>query len=167
MQTSSEIDLFAQSSQAIPSQAIPSRAIPSQTTPSPAVQQTLNHYFQALNSEAFDAAAQLFSPEGKLIPPFSSPIQGHEAIAAYLKKEAIGITLSPQSWETMPAASESDNSHGSDRPQHYRIQGKVKTSLFTVNVAWLFTLNREALIDTVEVKLLASMKELMAIQTQR
>ncbi len=41
------------------------------------------------------------------------------------------------------------------------IKGKVTTALFTVNVAWIFILKHQKEIVSVEVKLLASLEELV------
>lgn len=156
MQTSNKVEIFSPSLKVLPGQAI---------------QNTLNGYFESLNQEAFGTTASLFSPRGMLIPPFTKPIQGQTAIANYLKKEAIGITLVPQSWEEVSEQVDQSPSLEGQQLQNepcqsiYRIKGKVKTNLFTVNVAWTFQLNSEFMIEIAEVKLLASMTELIAMQS--
>jgi len=158
MQTPTELDVFSSNDQ--------------DETLGAAAQRTLDGYFQSLNQEQFDETASLFSNEGALVPPFAKPIQGRAAIAAYLKKEAVGITLVPHSWTRvakktdLPTGSKSELEKRDALRSAYCVKGKVKTSLFTVNVAWNFRLNADAEIDAVEVKLLASMKELMAMQPQ-
>lgn len=113
------------------------------------------NYFTTINREEFEQTATLFTEEGQMLAPFEKPIVGREAIASYLKKEAKGMKLLPN--QIIHQSSE-DNSF-----QH-QIQGKVKTSLFSVNVAWYFNLNLEQKITIVKIKLLASPQELLNLQ---
>ena len=118
-------------------------------------EQTLSRYFATLNAEDFQKTAELFAKDGALNPPFESPIVGQEAIVAYLNKEAKGLQLFPlrKAVELLELGEIC-----------YRVIGKVQTALFTVNVEWIFTLTESAEICSVEVKLLAAMKELLKLK---
>lgn len=115
-------------------------------------QPTLKQYFAALNAGDFASVTSLFAPEGMMHPPFESPIVGVDAIAEYLEKEAQGLKLEPerQQIEVLETGQ-----------QQIEVRGKVQTSLFKVNVAWLFVLNQQGQIDAVTIKLLASPQELL------
>ena len=112
-------------------------------------------YFETLNAGNFSATASLFALEGALHPPFEEPVVGREAIAAYLKAEAEGMTLYPRQGiaETLE-----------DDRIRVEIQGKVKTLVFGVNVAWQFILTPDREILHVQVKLLASLQELLKLR---
>ncbi len=112
-------------------------------------------YFETLNSENFQTTAKLFAIDGTLKPPFESPITGQDAIATYLQQEATKMSLCPLE-ETLETT-EIGHIQG-------RIKGKVTTPLFTVNVAWIFILNHHKEIVSVEVKLLASLEELVNLK---
>ncbi|OKH23468.1 nuclear transport factor 2 [Hydrococcus rivularis NIES-593] len=112
-------------------------------------------YFETLNAGDFEATASLFAAEGALCPPFESPIVGREAIANYLKTEAQGLQLYPL--EGIAEGLE-------DGLTEFQIQGKVQTPLFGVNVAWQFIVNAAKEILSVEVKLLASLEELVQMR---
>lgn len=114
-------------------------------------------YFATINREDFTATAALFARDGEMLAPFEKPIVGRENIIAYLTKEATGMKLLPKLgiWE-----SEEDT-------EHCKVLGKVRTSLFSVNVAWYFTVNTEAQITSVKIKLLASPQELLNLQGKR
>lgn len=113
------------------------------------------NYFATINKENFQATAALFAEEGELLAPFEKPIAGRNEIASYLTKEAKGMKLLPQQgiYETI-----------GDNSQSFKVMGKVKTSLFSVNVAWYFNLNSERQINTAKIKLLASSQELLGLQ---
>lgn len=113
------------------------------------------NYFDTMNREEFGKTAALFAEEGIMLAPFEKPIVGRKAIALYLAKEAKGMKLLPKEGIHQPIE---DNSF------QIKVQGKVKTSLFSVNVAWYFNLNSEAQITTTRIKLLASPKELLSLQ---
>ena len=117
-------------------------------------------YFDALNAKDFERAAVLFSNQGRLIPPFEKPIEGREAIAHYLATEASEMTLSPLTCELQ---NQSENLTDEATPS-FRVEGKVKHSLFTVNVAWLFDMAANDEIESVQIKLLASLKELLKVR---
>ena len=112
----------------------------------------IKRYFQSLNEGNFPETAKLFAIDGVLQPPFESPIIGPEAIATYLQQEAREMTLYPLQ-ETLETI---ESGH-----IQAKIKGKVTTALFAVNVAWIFILNHQKDIVSVEVKLLASLEELV------
>jgi hypothetical protein len=112
---------------------------------------TIYKYFERLNRGEFTAVAELFVEQGCLIPPFEKMIQGRNIIAKYLEKEASGMSFCPEHGAIL----QSDHQH-----IQYQIYGRVKTNYFTVKVSWLIQLNQASEIMVVEVKLLASLKEL-------
>lgn len=112
------------------------------------------NYFVTINEEEFGQTAALFAEEGEMLAPFEKPIVGREAISLYLAKEAKGMKLLPN--EGIYQSTE-DNFP-------IMVQGRVKTSLFSVNVAWYFNLNADGQITTAKIKLLASPKELLSLQ---
>ncbi|MEL6159664.1 MAG: ketosteroid isomerase family protein [Cyanobacteria bacterium J06627_32] len=130
--------------------------------PSLQLPKPLQQYFDTLNAQAFDQTAQLFLPEGQLVPPFENAIVGRAAIAAYLADQALDMTLVPRQLEriepTTPAEASEDNY------QRLTVMGKVKTPIFKVNVAWHFVLDAAGSIKTVNVKLLAKLTQLLTIK---
>jgi hypothetical protein len=110
-------------------------------------------YFTRLNNSEFLATAELFAEQGCLNPPFDKQLQGRETIAQYLEKEAEGIRSYPEYGEIFT----SDADH-----TQYQIQGKVEMNWFTVNVSWSIDLNAAKEIMTVDVKLLASLDDLLS-----
>ena len=125
---------------------------------------TIYKYFMRLNNGEFMETAQLFAEQGCLNPPFEKSIAGREAIARYLEKEAKGMNFCPERGEILPKAGVSALLENSERTQ-YQIQGKVKTNFFTVNVSWSIELNAANEIMTVDVKLLASINELLSFRS--
>lgn len=117
----------------------------------------IDNYFATINQEVFEQTAALFTEDGELLAPFEKPIIGRQAIALYLTKEAKGMKLLPQQ-----AICESI----ADDLEKIKVTGKVKTSLFTVNVAWFFSVNSEKHITTAQIKLLASPQELLSLRGQ-
>jgi hypothetical protein len=115
----------------------------------------VNRYFLTLNAGAFEETGTLFSSEGVMKPPFDPPLSGSAAITAYLEQEAQGMVLEPREAFVEPQA---------DGTVQIQVKGKVHTSLFGVNVAWLFVLNDSDQIDFVTIKLLASAKELLNLR---
>ena len=111
----------------------------------------IDEYFRRLNNSEYIATAELFAEEGCLKPPFDNTVEGRMAIATYFEKEAIGMKCHPKQGILL---NDSINTE-------YQIQGQVQTKWFTVNVAWLIELNTAKEIMTVEVKLLASLNELL------
>ncbi|PSB11187.1 nuclear transport factor 2 [Pleurocapsa sp. CCALA 161] len=116
----------------------------------------ISDYFVTVNQAEFAKTASLFAENGTLLPPFEKPIIGRANIAAYLSKEAKGMKLLPQQ-----GVCEAETDW-----LKYKVLGKVKTSLFNINVAWHFILGQEEQIDTVQIKLLASPQELLSLQSK-
>jgi len=114
-------------------------------------------YFSTINRELYAETAALFTETGELLAPFEKPIVGRDKITAYLSQEAKGMTLLPKQGIREV---EIDSTA-------YKVTGKVKTSLFSVNVAWYFTLNLERQITTARIKLLASPQELLGLKSKR
>ena len=112
-------------------------------------------YFQTMNAADYEGTAALFAPTGVMHPPFEEPIEGTEAIATYLKAEAKGMQLFPR--EGIAETLEEDQIQ-------VQVKGKVQTSLFGVNVAWIFILNPEREIIYTQIKLLASPQELLNLR---
>ncbi|WP_373541396.1 nuclear transport factor 2 family protein [Chamaesiphon sp.] len=113
-------------------------------------------YFVRLNRGEFVDTANLFADRGCLNPPFEKSIEGREAIAGYLSTEAIGMSFCPQSGQLITL----------DREQsRYQIQGTVVTNYFTISVGWSMELNAAKEITIVEIKLLASMGELLKLRS--
>lgn len=112
------------------------------------------NYFATINQENFEQTAALFSEDGQMLAPFEKPIVGRDAIALYLEKEAKGMKLLPHRYEP------------SEAEEQIRVTGKVKTSLFSVNVAWYFSLNQQQ-ITLVRIKLLASPQELLGLKNTK
>jgi hypothetical protein len=116
----------------------------------------INEYFARLNNGEFIATAELFTEQGCLKPPFDRQLQGRSAIAQYLAAQAQGIKFFPESGEILI----SDLSH-----TEYQIQGKVELNWFTINICWSIELNAAKEIMIVDVKLLASMDELLSFRS--
>ena len=115
-------------------------------------------YFETVNRKDFEQTVALFVEEGTLVPPFDKPIVGRDAIAAYLEKEASDMTFTPMESEPI------EDTDASADTQRFAVKGKVKNSLFIVNVGWQFDLTESNEIESVQVKLLASLKELMNLK---
>ncbi|MDJ0713846.1 MAG: nuclear transport factor 2 family protein [Prochloraceae cyanobacterium] len=118
----------------------------------------VKRYFETINAGNFEATANLFAPEGALHPPFESPVVGYDAIATYLQTEAEGMLLFPA--RGIAETLDDDNIR-------IEIEGKVRAPLFSVNVAWQFIVNPCGEILHVQVKLLASVQELLKIKPDR
>ena len=119
---------------------------------------TVLRYFETLNSGDFDATANLFAEDGVLHAPFEEPIIGRISIATYLKTEARGMQLEPQ--QGVSEILEDGN-------EEVQVSGRVQTSAFGINVAWLFLLNSDQKLLSVTVKLLASPQELLNLRSQK
>ena len=113
---------------------------------------TILRYFETLNAGDFEAGAALFAADGVMYPPFESGITGSAAIVNYLQQEAQGMNLEPREGIINP---------GENDCLQVQVAGKVQTSLFGVNVSWLFVLNQQREILTTKIKLLASPQELL------
>lgn len=114
-------------------------------------------YFITFNQAAFTQTASLFAETGELLAPFENSIVGRDKIAAYLYKEAKVMSVLPKQGVCEANADSKE----------YKITGKVKTSLFSVNVAWYFTLNADSQITVARIKLLASPQELLGLKSKR
>ncbi|MGE5655373.1 MAG: ketosteroid isomerase family protein [Actinomycetota bacterium] len=114
----------------------------------------IERYFDTMNTHDFQATADLFAVDGVLNAPFEEPIVGRSAIATYLNAEAQGMQLYPREISQTQA----------DNARYIQIRGQVKTSVFVVNVAWVFLLNSQQEIVSVTVKLLASPAELLNLR---
>lgn len=115
------------------------------------------NYFATINQEEFSQTAALFAEDGKMLAPFAEPIVGRENIAAYLAEEATGMKLLP-----VQGILETEEEN-----ETYKVLGKVRTSLFSVNVAWYFTLNCDRQLTSARIKLLASPQQLLNLQSKR
>ncbi len=115
------------------------------------------NYFATINREEFELTAELFAEAGELLAPFEKPIIGKSAIASYLTKEAKGMQLLPKQGEKITK----------DELEQIKVRGKVKTPLFSVNVAWYFSLNAQQQITQVQIELLASPQELLGLQSKK
>lgn len=118
---------------------------------------TVLRYFETLNAGDFEATANLFAEDGVLHAPFEEPIIGSSSIASYLKAEARGMQLEPQQGVSQILE---------DGNVEVQVSGRVQTSAFGINVAWLFLLNSDQKILSVTVKLLASPQELLNLRSQ-
>ncbi|WP_445174038.1 nuclear transport factor 2 family protein [Microcoleus sp.] len=118
---------------------------------------TVVRYFETLNAGDFEATANLFAEDGVLHAPFEEPIIGSISIATYLKTEARGMQLEPQQGVSQILE---------DGNVEVQVSGRVQTSAFGINVAWLFLLNSDQKILSVTVKLLASPQELLNLRSQ-
>lgn len=112
-------------------------------------------YFETLNAGDFAATANLFAEDGVLHAPFEDPIIGKSSIGTYLKTEARGMRLEPQQGISQVLE---------DGLVEIQVSGRVQTSAFGINVAWLFLLNSHEEILSVTVKLLASPQELLNLR---
>ena len=112
----------------------------------------VDRYFTSFNAADYRAVADLFGVDGVMLAPFEAPIVGSEAIYTYLQAEAIAMQATPVAVETIPSDS---------GIQQVVVKGRVKTLLFSVNVRWIFDLTAVDTLQSVEIKLLASLQELM------
>jgi hypothetical protein len=119
---------------------------------------TVLRYFENLNAGDFEATANLFADDGVLHAPFEEPIIGSISIATYLKKEARGMQLEPQQGVSQILE---------DGNVEVQVSGRVQTSVFGINVAWLLLLNSDQEILSVTVKLLASPQELLNLRPHK
>jgi hypothetical protein len=119
---------------------------------------TVLRYFETLNAGDFEATANLFAEDGVLHAPFEEPIIGCSSIATYLKTEARGMQLEPKQGVSQILE---------DGNVEVQVSGRVQTSAFGINVAWLFLLNSNQKILSVTVKLLASPQELLNLRSQK
>ncbi|MEC4817325.1 MAG: orange carotenoid protein N-terminal domain-containing protein [Scytonema sp. PMC 1069.18] len=117
------------------------------------------NYFEALNTDNFNAAIALFTPDGALQPPFQKPIVGSEGIIAYLRSEAQGLNIMPEQGisEVLP-----------DGSKQVKVTGVVQTPWFGVqvgmNIGWRFLINPDSKIVFVAIDMLASPEELLNLR---
>ncbi|WOD41489.1 nuclear transport factor 2 family protein [Nodosilinea sp. E11] len=126
-----------------------------------AIAPVVDRYFTGFNAEDYHAVADLFGADGVLFAPFEDPIVGAEAVYTYLQAEAIAMRATPLEAEVTPMSGE-DQSLPEDGIQQVVVNGRVKTLLFSVSVRWTFVLTAANTIRSAEIKLLASLQELMA-----
>ena len=124
-----------------------------------AVSPSVDRYFTGFNAEDYRAVAALFEADGVLLAPFEEPIVGPDAIYTYLQAEAINMRATPLAVEVAP--NPAGSSPMETDTQQVVVKGHVKTLLFTVSVRWIFELTATNTIQSVEIKLLASLQELM------
>ncbi|WP_414527462.1 nuclear transport factor 2 family protein [Nodularia chucula] len=119
------------------------------------VEPVILRYFETLNAGEFQGTAALFADDGVMYPPFESGIVGRGAIADYLQRESENIKAFPHQgiFTTLDI----------DQTQ-FQVTGKAETSWCSVNVKWLFILNRQQQIISTKIKLLASPEELLALR---
>jgi hypothetical protein len=113
------------------------------------------NYFSSLNESEFDGVADLFAVDGYLHPPFEKVITGRAAICKYLQAEAKGVEAFPESGTI------GNNADGSI---DYQILGRVKVSMFVINVGWSIELNDRREIAAMKVKLLAELQDLLPMK---
>jgi len=129
----------------------------------------LQRYFDTLNAKDFQQTVLLFAPQGQLVPPFEEPVVGREAIAHYLATEASEMEMTPLTCTAIQEESLEEKTPKEKTVAHtktFQVKGKVKHLLFVVNVAWQFEIDGTDHISSVNIKLLASLKELIKINRQ-
>jgi Orange carotenoid protein, N-terminal/Nuclear transport factor 2 (NTF2) domain len=123
---------------------------------------TVLSYINNMNANDFEAAVNLFAPNGALQPPFQKPIIGRKAILDYMREECQGLKLMPERG-TIESMEEGYTS--------LKVTGKVQTPWFGssvgMNIAWRFLLEPQDQIFFVAVDLLASPKELLNLVRQK
>ena len=119
------------------------------------IETIVRQYFELFNQGEFQQVASLFASGGTLYPPFENPVTGQEAIAAYLNKEADGMTIDPTAIEAHPLE---------DGSWQVNATGKVTALVFKVNVAWSFIVTAQRELASVRVELKASLQELLKIR---
>jgi hypothetical protein len=122
---------------------------------------TVLSYIDNMNANDFEAAVNLFTPNGALQPPFQKPVMGREAILAYMREECQGLKLMPE---------HSVNESQEEGYTPIKVTGKVQTPWFGssvgMNIVWRFLLDPEGKIFFVAIDLLASPKELLRLVHQ-
>ncbi|MEL7053500.1 MAG: ketosteroid isomerase family protein [Cyanobacteria bacterium J06588_5] len=116
---------------------------------------TVQRYFDSLNQGQFVTTAALFAQTGQLIAPFEGATVGPGNIQTYLEKKAKNMSATPQQWSFSPR--ENDQ-------WQVEVSGKVKTTVFQVNVSWLFFINDSSQLISARVKLIASPIELLNLR---
>ena len=116
---------------------------------------TVQQYFDSFNQKKFEQTAALFAQAGQLTAPFEGATVGPNNIQQYLEKKAQNMSATPQRW---------DFSIAEEDRWHVEVTGKVKTSVFQVNVSWLFFVNDNSQLTSARVKLIASPAELLNLR---
>jgi len=129
--------------------------VPSVPTHLPGLAPAVADYIATFNRGEFEATAALFTPQGVLQPPFETSVVGRDAIATYLHREAQGMHIEPRQFTTATLA---------DHEHQVTVKGRVTALVFRVNAAWIFHLTADDKIAQVEVRLLASLQELLSLQ---
>lgn len=132
-----------------------------QVTISGVTHPTVLNYIDNMNANDFEAAVNLFAPNGALQPPFQKPIIGRESILAYMREECQGLKLMPEQGVVETVEEEYIP---------IKVTGRVQTPWFGssvgMNIVWRFLLNPENKIFFVAIDLLASPKELLKLVRQ-
>ncbi|MFQ4137161.1 nuclear transport factor 2 family protein [Nodosilinea sp. PGN35] len=118
------------------------------------VSAAIDGYFAGFNAEDYRAVASLFEADGVLLAPFEEPIEGTEAIYTYLQAEAVSMRATPGEVET---------AMNPDGTRRVVVKGHVTTLLFSVSVRWTFALTAADTIQSAEIKLMASLQELVQL----
>ncbi|MEM6519858.1 MAG: nuclear transport factor 2 family protein [Cyanobacteria bacterium P01_C01_bin.70] len=121
------------------------------------VDPVIRRYFDSFNAGEFETTAALFAVDGQLHAPFEEPIVGTAAISQYLQAEAAGMQAYPK---VLDPVSQSDCG---DRTI---VRGQVQAIAFKVHVAWIFDLSEANQIQRLQVKLLASMTDLLKLRSE-
>lgn len=117
-----------------------------------AISPIVDRYFVGFNAEDYRSVADLFEADGVLLAPFEEPMHGPEAVYTYLRAEAVDMRAVPLEVET------ATNAEGTPLVV---VKGHVKTLLFTVTVRWTFVVSATDKLQSAEIRLLASLQELM------
>jgi hypothetical protein len=112
---------------------------------------TVLEYLSNMNSNDFDAVANLFVAGGALQPPFQLPIVGREEIRRYLEAECQNIRILPDQGLV---------SYQDDELTRMRVTGKMKTTWSGdssgLDMAWRFSLDAHNKISLVAIDLISS-----------
>jgi SnoaL-like domain len=117
-----------------------------QTQPKLELPKIVESYFEALNTQKFQQAADLFIESGALVAPLGKQIRGRTEIARYLSEQCNGMTSYPE------VVQRSDK-------EAVVISGQVHCLAFKVNIQWLFYFSHEAL-AVVKIQLLTKLSQL-------
>lgn len=112
-------------------------------------------YFTTFNQGDFAATTSLFAAEAEMHAPFEAPLVGQSAIQAYLEQEASSMEANPEEVTCVALP---------DGLRQVCVKGTAKALVFNVNVRWTFLLNHQDEIEQVEIKLLASLQELVTLR---
>lgn len=119
------------------------------------VSAAVDGYFAGFNAEDYRAVADLFEADGVLLAPFEEPLVGSEAVYTYLQAEAVSMRATPVEVESDEITA--------DGCRRVVVKGRVKTLLFTISVRWTFALTAADTVQAAEIKLMASLQELMQL----